>query len=284
MSVIQPTVIHPFRTTTIANPTFLRIYHQVDCRDRQAERSLVTDLLSFNPRTRRLPPEVAAVSAVSLQDGKALLEVSVEGALTAKAWLAASTPIDATGGDVAAAPGADGGGPAPTSLVMADDRVEGKHAAPQATSVVSSFKSEEFQIGVWAVMVQALRGLAAVHTLKDGSVHRAVCLSNILVAARSTNQKTPTAASAATGRGSSSAPAMPHGFRRAQLGTPSPAALAQPPAACVAPEVVRGQEFRQPADVYAFGCALRAACCGAQHPESFYATGGGKEHHPAVQF
>ncbi|CAM9638922.1 unnamed protein product, partial [Hapterophycus canaliculatus] len=243
---------------------------EVDCRDRQSERALVADILSFNPRDRRLPPEVATVSAVSLQDGKALLEVCVEGALTAKAWLAASS---AGSREIVA----DGDRTAPPVPPATIDRMEGEQAPP--STAAGSFTDEEFQVGVWAVMVQALRGLAAVHALHDGSVHGAVNLANILVAARSNpkpSARQASAASTAAGGGPSSppAPTMPHGFRRAQLGPPSPAALARPSAACVAPEVVRGRDFCQPADIYAFGCALRAACCGAQHPESYYATGG----------
>ena len=39
----------------------------------------------------------------------------------------------------------------------------------------------------------------------------------------------------------------------------------------MAPEVVRGQAFGQPADVYAFGVALRSACCGVKGVEAYYA-------------
>ncbi|CAM9355888.1 unnamed protein product [Scytosiphon promiscuus] len=257
---------------------------EVDCRDRQAERALVADILASNPRTRRLPPEVATVSAVSLHDGKAVLEVSVEGALTAKAWLVASSAAsrgalaDSYVASLADQGAGQGGGPVLMPLVTADG-MEGRHAPPTARPGSDSLTGEDFQVGVWAVMVQALRGLAAVHALHAGSVHRAVCLANILVAARSANPKPPApppACAAAGGGSPPPAPKMPHGFRRAQLGPPSPAALARPSAACVAPEVVRGQEFCQPADVYAFGCALRAASCGAQRPESHYATAGGR--------
>ncbi|CAM9876812.1 unnamed protein product [Ectocarpus fasciculatus] len=136
-------------------------------------------------------------------------------------------------------------------------------------------------------MVQALAGLAAVHAVSERSVHRAVCLDNILVAARSSPASPPArrlppaeggggGAVTPNSDGSSSLhPRGQHGFRRAKLGPPFPAALARPSAGCIAPEVVRGKEFGQPADVYAFGCALRAACCGAKHAESFYATASG---------
>lgn len=238
---------------------------KVDCRDRQAERDLVATLRRFSPTapTLRLAPEVAAVSAVSLQDGRAALEVPVEGALTARAWLASLVePVVEHG----------------TAVAAADGSVDG-------TAAVVNLAGEHCQVEIWAVMLQALKGLAAVHDLSEGSTHRAVCLTNILVAARSgpsapagAAESTPTV-EAGTPSAAAVLPPPPmtkqHGFRRAQLGPPAPAALANPSAGCIAPEVVRGQSFGQPADVYAFGCALRAACCGAQHKESFYATGGG---------
>ena len=68
-----------------------------------------------------------------------------------------------------------------------------------------------------------------------------------------------------------SPPPRKPGFRRAQLGPPAPAALARLPTESVAPEVVRGQPFGQPADVYAFGVALRAACCGVKGVAAHYA-------------
>ncbi|CAM9412035.1 unnamed protein product, partial [Ectocarpus sp. 12 AP-2014] len=267
----------------------------VDCHDRQAERDLVADILSFIPRARRFPPEVAAVSGVSLQEGKALLEVNVEGALTAKAWLAASATAEKVDGKPVDRPGteAEPAAVAMAAAAAAVDRAEDAPAPEVAAVAVDSASSERFQVEVWAVMIQALAGLAAVHAVSERSVHRAVCLDNILVAARSSPESQPgrrlplagcggggAVAPNSDGSSSSSHPRGQHGFRRAKLGPPFPAALARPSAGCIAPEVVRGQEFGQPADVYAFGCALRAACCGAKHAESFYATasggGGGK--------
>lgn len=265
---------------------------KVDCRNRQAERDLVADILHLIPRARRLPPEVAAVSGVSLQEGKALLEVNVEGALTAKAWLAASATAGRVDGKPVDHPGTEAEPAAVAMAAAAAAAVDGAEdaPAPEAAAVaVDSASSERFQVEVWAVMVQALAGLAAVHAVSERSVHRAVCLDNILVAARSSPESPPGrrlplagggggGAVAPNSDGSSSLSSHPrgqHGFRRAKLGPPFPAALARPSAGCIAPEVVRGQEFGQPADVYAFGCALRAACCGAKHAESFYATGSG---------
>ena len=249
---------------------------KVDCRGRQAERDLVTTLRRIT-RTHPTPwvaPEVAAVSAVSLQEGRAALEVPVEGALTAHAWLATLARPVAEAESTTAGPATDG--PA-----------EG--AAPAAAPAVANLASEHSQVEIWAVMLQALRGLAAVHALSEDSTHRAVCLANILVAARpspgfpagkakaatAATTETPPPAAAAAGLPPSPTARRHGGFRRAQMGPPAPAALAHPSAGCIAPEVVRGQSFGQPADVYAFGCALRAACCGARHEESFYATGGG---------
>lgn len=226
----------------------------MDCDGRQAERDLVATLRRFAtaPLMLRLAPEVAVVSAVSLQEGRAALEVPVEGALTVQAWLATFVePVVEAEPAVLAPPPTDG---------------------PLEGTAAVDFASEHSQVEIWAVMLQALRGLAAVHALSEDSTHRAVCLANIIVAARS-GPELP-AESAAAGLPSSPT-ARQHGFRRAQLGPPAPAALAYPSAGCIAPEVVRGQSFSQPADVYAFGCALRAACCGAQRKESFYATGGG---------
>lgn len=233
---------------------------KVDCRGHQAERDLVTTLRRFTPTlpTLRLAPEVATVSAVSLQEGRASLEVPVEGALTAQAWLSTLAQLVVE--------------PAPTAApALVDGLAEGT-AAPAAVNLAS----EHSQMEIWAMMLQALRGLAAVHALSEDSTHRAVCLANILVAARSSPGSaggTAQTAAVAAGR-PPSLNTQQHGFRRAQMGPPAPAALAHPSAACIAPEVVRGQSFGQPADVYAFGCALRAACCGAQHKESFYATRG----------
>eukprot|EP00752_Nemacystus_decipiens_P011118 g9878.t1 len=237
---------------------------EVDCRGRQAERDLVTTLRRFNPTssTLRPAPEVAAVSAVSLlPDGRAALEVPVEGALTARAWLATLVQPTAEAEPTTAAAVPPGGLPDGTATAAATVNLAGEHS----------------QVETWAVMLQALRGLAAVHALSEDSTHHAVCLSNILVAARSSPHVpagTTHAAEAAGLRPSPSTQPL-HGFRKAQLGPPAPAAFARPSAGCIAPEVVRGQGFGQPADVYAFGCALRAACCGAQHNSSFCATGGG---------
>ncbi|CAN0036987.1 unnamed protein product, partial [Ectocarpus sp. 13 AM-2016] len=110
--------------------------------------------------------------------------------------------------------------------------------------------SERSQVEVWAVMVQALAGLAAVHAISERSVHRAVCLDNILVAARSSPESPPGRRLPLAGGGgggsvspnsdgsssssSSSHPRGQHGFRRAKLGPPFPAALARPSAGCIA--------------------------------------------------
>eukprot|EP00903_Cladosiphon_okamuranus_P007099 g6898.t1 len=237
---------------------------EVDCRGSQAERDLVTTLRHFNPTlpALRLAPEIATVSGVSLQEGRALLEVPVEGALTAQAWLS-----------TLAQPMVE---PEPTAAPAPADRLAEGTVAPAAVN----FASEHSQVETWAVMLQALKGLAAVHALSEDSTHRAVCLANILVAARS--RPDCPGGTAQTAAAVAAAAGLPppqntqqQGFRRAQMGPPAPAALARPSAACIAPEVVRGQSFGQPADVYAFGCALRAACCGAQHKESFYANGRG---------
>lgn len=260
---------------------------KVDCRDRQAERALVDKLRRFAPPTGRLVPEVAKVSGVSLQEGRAMLEVPVEGALTARAWLAASTgeavhplPVVAT----------DTGVPnlvqpaivkvEPSTAAAAGSRDASSSVLETTAAATDYAANEHFQVEVWAVMVQALRGLAAVHSLSKGSTHGAVCLANILVAARSSPELPATAESVAgvvAGNSSPLAPAVAsrtkRGFRRSQLGPAAPAALAYPSAGCIAPEVARGQKLSQPADVYAFGCALRAACCGAGHNESVYATG-----------
>lgn len=244
----------------------------MDCRDRQAERALVAKLGQFAPPTRRLAPEVAKVSGVSLQEGRAMLEVPVEGAFTARAWLTAvaAKKIGATNlvqpaiindepSAAAAAGGSQGASP----------------PAVETAAAAANFAADEhFQVEVWAVMVQALRGLAGVHALSKKSTHGAVCLANILVAARSSPELAAAAESAAEASDYSPpvpAPWTKRGFRRSQLGPAAPAALAYPSAGCVAPEVARGQELSQPADVYAFGCALRAACCG--HKASVCAAG-----------
>ena len=239
---------------------FVRVPAKVDCPDRQAERALVATLLRLNPTSPRPVPEVATVSAVSLQEGRALLEVPVEGALTAQAWLAA-----------AAAEGRAAVSNLELATVAGPVGLEGTPAAESAAGAAAvDFANEQSQVEVWAVMLQALRGLAAVHGLSDGSTHRAVCLANILVAARPCPRLPPAAAGGAAGAATSTS-----GFRRSQLGPPAPAALASPSAACTAPEVVRGQRYTPAADVYAFGCALRAACCGADRKEEFYAAVGG---------
>ncbi len=241
-------------------PRLRRAAVKVDCPDRQAERALVSALKRFNPASPPPVPEVAAISAVSLRDGRALLEVPVEGALTAQAWLAAAAAAAEGGVFNHTEPATEAGpnGAAPAAAAAAADGMEGTPASAQAAAI--GFAGEQPQVEVWAVMLQALRGLAAVHGLSDGSTHRAVCLANILVAARP-SPKLRAAAAASTS-----------GFRRAQLGPPAPAALASPPAVCIAPEVVRGQRYTPAADVYAFGCALRAACCGANRKEDYYAA------------
>ena len=268
--VNNPLTPHPLTPLHCHPVVSLRYYgvvrpRKVDCRGRQAERDLVCTLRRppISP-TLRLAPEVVAVSAVSLlpEGGRAALEVPVEGALTARAWLASLVqPVV----EAELAPGPGAGLP------------DGTAAAAAAASV--NLAGEHSQVEVWAVMLQALRGLAAVHAISEDSIHRAVCLANILVAARSSPDVPAGTAQAAASASAAGVPPSPttqplHGFRRAQLGPPAPAALAHPSAGCIAPEVVRGQGFGQPADVYAFGCALRAACCGARHKESFYATGG----------
>lgn len=179
-----------------------------------------------------------------------MLEVPVEGALTAQAWLAAAA---AEGGVVNHAEAAK-------EAALNRAAADGLEGTPAVEAAAIGFAGEKAQVEVWAVMLQALRGLAAVHSLSDGCTHGAVCLANILVAARP-SPKLPAGAVASTS-----------GFRRAQLGPPAPAALASPSAVFIAPEVVRGQRYTPAADVYAFGCALRAACCGANRKEEYYAA------------
>lgn len=217
-----------------------------------------------------------------------MLEVPVEGALTAKAWLAATARSVAGKGVEPHAP-----------AIGVADPVHPAEEACDAPSVDAgepaggTESGEGFQLEVWAVMIQALRALAAVHAVSEQSTHRAVCLANILVAARPAPDSS-VLESALTARPSDTAVAVdagrliysfarqaasppqppPSGFRRAQLGPPAPAALAHQSTEYLAPEVVRGQPFRQSADVYAFGVALRAACCGGDELASFNAADG----------
>lgn len=328
----------------------------MDCRDREAERSIVASILKSAPSARTgssgnaigvtrccfsttTPPELAAVTGISLDGDRALIEVPVEGALSAKAWLTAAeqaSPSPAASGihGVAAAPvsgeprsafsvgvqelaqvlnlkktevpGEKGSLEPPKPPEPEPGQVEMNHLGLEPESGAFSVKAGRSHVEVWAVMVQALRGLAAVHAMSEESTHRAVCLSNILVAARSARESatvtaegkatvgvpysypltseivdvepeknvSTTSAVAVAGNVWSASPPLladivKHGFWRAQLAPPSPASLAQPPIEYVAPEVVRGQPFRQPADVYAFGIALRAAFCGG-HEEAMY--------------
>lgn len=329
----------------------------MDCRDREAERSLVTSILKSAPLVRpgssgnaigvtrccfstMTPQELAAVTGISLDGERALIEVPVEGALSAKAWLTTAEPASASpaaarihgvtavpvSGEPRSAfsvgvqelaqvlnlkktevPGEKGPLEPPKPPEPEPEPVELNHMGLESESGAFSVRSGKSHAEVWAVMVQALRGLAAVHALSEESTHRAVCLSNILVAGKSardsgtvtadgkatvgvpycypsTSQivevepevKTRTASAiGVTGNvWSASSPIreniVKHDFRRAQLAPPSPASLAQPPIEYVAPEVVRGQPFRQPADVYAFGIALRAAFCGGHEEATYY--------------
>lgn len=269
---------------------------KVDCRDGEAERALVETILRLpcpvpasgvttaaaaaatasggsRPRPCRQPPppELATVKAVSLRDGRAMLEVPVEGALTAKAWLkAAVIPVVAT-------PNVE----VSSTLVPAEGIVDflkpmvkaiARPASADPTEAVSdtaSASAERLHTEVWIVMVQALQGLAEVHAISDESTHRAVCLENILVAARPAPAPST---EAGAGVGAATISASSGGFRRAQLGPPAPAGLAIPSTEYLAPEVVRGQPFRQAADMYAMGVALRAACSGWGRGSSYFAA------------
>lgn len=221
-----------------------------------------------------------------------MLEIPVDEALTAKAWLAAAaTPLVIAEKDVESTALVNNAvGSAMVSRISwlyagADADADACPPPPPAAEATSGQRSE---LDVWFTMLQALRGLAAVHAVSEESTHRAVCLGNILVAAR------PTADTSVAGGSSSSVayltaadnadtekndrlpyffaphissslyPLPPCDIRRAQLGPPAPASLARPPVEYLAPEILRGKPFRQPADVYAFGVLLQAACCGGE--------------------
>lgn len=219
---------------------------QVGCGDREAKRALVSALLLLTPPLDRdsagapvTPPprDLARISAISLRGDCALLEVPVEGSLSARAWLTSTSR------------------PSVEGLVASAAEIK-----PAVMSERGVGWREKFQVEVWAIMLQALRGLVAVHAFSDKATHRGVCLENILVAA--SPRSVPTDGEADGSAGAHGPPAPPRGFlRRAQLGPPAPAALARPAPESVAPEVLRGQPFSQAADVYAFGFALRLACC-----------------------
>lgn len=202
-----------------------------------------------------------------------MLEVPAEGWLSAKAWLTAATttaaPDSVTERALVVFPPPSVEAPSPTS-----PKEDGGMAG-----------TEVFQWEVWAVMLQALRGLVAVHAFSDGATHRAVCLENILVVSRPLGNAgsscgqvlapdDPRLMSSLYSTQQQPSPPLPRGLRQAQLGPPAPAALCRPPPQSLAPEVVRGKPFSQAADVYAFGIALRAACCGGSEVKGGKGYGG----------
>lgn len=252
-----------------------------------------------------------------------MLEVPVEGLLSAESWITRSGTSTNTG----TKPGllvTKGSGPGVGLVASVVEAAGLGSRGEDGGKVVGGNVDSEGGVGegggggegwgetlqweVWAVMLQALRGLAAVHAVSEGTTHRAVCLANILVAERRIDPindrdgdvggggsggvagafDITEAAQTTTGlipslslsqplpasSTSASMPTLPRGFRRAQLGPPAPAALARPPPESLAPEVVRGKPFGQPADVYAFGVALRTACCWGDGTEDGAGCGG----------
>ncbi|CAN0027278.1 unnamed protein product, partial [Discosporangium mesarthrocarpum] len=194
-------------------------------------------------------PELAPILGVSLRQGRAYLEVPLEGATTGAVWLQG-----------------------------------GSHPTPIARPGVSSPGRQPWE--VWVVMCQVLQALVALH--EAGVVHGAVCLGNILVASGSGPPPAATVAAVANSAarmmtspfsdslgvvghraggaggawewgGHTASEGAPPSFRRAQLCLPFPVAMARAPSECLPPEVVRGEAWTAAGDMYAFGVMLWGA-------------------------